>query len=176
MNITTRTSLMGFLLALSALQISAATAATRSSSQNTAQPTVEARLARLTAAIRDRETQLPDTQAATQFSTDLRVAIGWADGSRGGQWTDGALGRGTASGPGGGNWTNGAYGRGTASGPGGSDWTNGAYGRGAASGSNGGSWVNSAYRGSPWVNGGTFANASPWHNTWADGGGFYNHY
>lgn len=173
MNITTRTSLMGFLLTLAALQVSAATAATDSSIQHTARPTVEARLTRLTAAIRSRETQLPETHSvAMQSPTDLKIAIGWADGSRGGQWTDGAFGRGAASGPNGGQWANGAYGRGAASGPNGGGWGNTRYG-GAASGANG-SWSNVH---APWVNGGgSFVNANPWYNTWADGGGFYNHY
>jgi rSAM-associated Gly-rich repeat protein len=81
MNITTRTGLVGFFLALSALQISGATAAT---SQPNTDPTqlLESRLTRLTAAIRQRETLLPqDGRIPTEM---LIAASGWGNGGGGG--------------------------------------------------------------------------------------------
>ncbi len=79
MNITTRTGLVGFFLALSALQISGSAAATSQPDAATdSLPTVESRLARLTAAIRQREHLLPQE---TPLPTEVLLAgSGWGNG------------------------------------------------------------------------------------------------
>lgn len=123
MNITTRTGLVGFLLALSAPSIPAAQAVT---SQQTAHPSssIEGRLNRITAAIRQRETQLQDTEMP---GDNLLMARGFADGSRGGGWNQYARG-GTATGPGGGSFGNAHPNYGRASWLDGGGFANGAYG------------------------------------------------
>lgn len=63
------------------------------------QPTIEARLTRLSQAIHERANQLSDLT-----TPDQRVAIGWADGS-GRDWANGR-GRGWADGYGDRGWTN----------------------------------------------------------------------
>ena len=98
MNITTRTGLVGFFLALSALQISGAAAVTTqastSDSTTDTTQTVEGRLARLTAAIRQRETLLPKEAA---IPAEVQIALGFANGGGGG----------FANRTGGGGWVNG---------------------------------------------------------------------
>lgn len=97
MKITTKTSLMVFLIALSAISTSTtATAAT-----DAAPKTIEERLSRLTTVIRERADQLPISE---QINLEQFVAIGWADGSgrdwvngRGGGWADGRGGSGWAN-------------------------------------------------------------------------------
>lgn len=88
MDITTRTSLVGFLLALSTLSPSSAIATSPSPTQST----IDARLTRLSTVLQERANQLPDSS----LTPDQRIAIGWADGSgrdwvngRGGGWADG---------------------------------------------------------------------------------------
>lgn len=96
MKITTKTSLMGFLITLSAFSTSATTTAATEAPQ-----TIEARLSRLTSVIRERVNQLP---ASEQISLEQLVAIGWADGS-GRDWVNGRRGNGWADGRGG-SWGN----------------------------------------------------------------------
>ena len=94
MNINTKTSLVGFLLALSALS-SPSTAKTMdevgrgiSRIAPTAKPSIEQRLNRLNAAIRAREEQLPES---FQNKNSFTVAQGWADG-RDREWVNGRRG------------------------------------------------------------------------------------
>jgi rSAM-associated Gly-rich repeat protein len=80
LNITTRTGLVGFFLALSALQVSGATAATsQPDSATDSLPTVESRLTRLTASIRQRESQL-----SQEMSLPIKMLLagsGWGNGA-----------------------------------------------------------------------------------------------
>ncbi len=151
MNIITRTGLVGFLLALSALNIPAAQAVT---SQPTAHPSssIEGRLNRITAAIRQRETQLQDTKMP---GDDLLMARGFADGSKGGGWNQYARG-GTATGAGGGSFGNAHPNYGGASWRDGGGFANGAYGgAGFANGTSGGAgFVNGTSGGAGFANGG----------------------
>lgn len=86
MHITTHTGLVGFFLALSALQVSSAAVlapdpATASPSTAAPSQTVESRLARLTTAIRQREALLPE--GATP-PVETLIAGGFANRSGGG--------------------------------------------------------------------------------------------
>ncbi len=155
MNITTSTGLLGFLLVLSTLSIPAANATTSQSS-----PSIEGRLNRITAAIRQRETQLQDESTP---GDDILMARGFADGSRGGGWNQFARG-GTATGAGGGGFANAhptyGGGRGFANGTGGGGgFVNGGggFGNGSAGFANGAyggaGFVNGAYGGAGFVNG-----------------------
>lgn len=96
LDITTRTSLVGFLLALSALSAPSAIA----TAPSTTQPTIDARLTRLSTVLRERANQLPDSA----LTPDQRIAIGWADGS-GRDWVNGRGGGGWADGRNG-DWVN----------------------------------------------------------------------
>jgi rSAM-associated Gly-rich repeat protein len=86
-NIRNRTGLVGFLLALSTLSLPSATQAATSQAHS-----IEARLSRLSSAVRERMNQLPDTTEEPSLQ-----ALGWADGrgsrawvnSRVGGWADG---------------------------------------------------------------------------------------
>ena len=89
MDITTRTSFVGFLLALSALSVSSATAP----NVLVGQSTIETRLSRLSSVLRERANQLPNTA----LTPDQRIALGWGDG-RGRDWVNGR---------GGGGWVDG---------------------------------------------------------------------
>jgi len=92
MEIKTRTSLVGFLIALSALA-APATATTTDALPAASGMTIGDRLSRLTSTLQERTTQLnelPDTHPA------LLLARGWADGNRG-DWANGR-GRGWADG------------------------------------------------------------------------------
>lgn len=83
MNITTRTGLVGFFLALSALQIPGAAAATSQTDATTDSPQqIENRLARLTAAIRQREPLL--SKEATLPIEVLIARVVWGNGGGGG--------------------------------------------------------------------------------------------
>uniref|UniRef100_B8HV48 RSAM-associated Gly-rich repeat protein n=1 Tax=Cyanothece sp. (strain PCC 7425 / ATCC 29141) TaxID=395961 RepID=B8HV48_CYAP4 len=153
MKISTYTGLLGFLLALSALNISAASA----TPQRNASSSIEGRLNRITAAIRQREAQL-DSELP---GNDLMLALGFADGSRGGSFNQGAR-FGTASGPGGGTFNNahpayGGYGgaAGWRDAGGSAGFANGAYGGGGfANGAYGGAgFANGAYGGAGFANG-----------------------
>jgi rSAM-associated Gly-rich repeat protein len=98
LNITTRTGLVGFFLALSALQVSGAIAATpqpdSSNPSSDSQLTIESRLTRLTEAIRQRQTGLPKE---TELSAEMLLAnSGWGNGG----------GRGFANRPGPGGFAN----------------------------------------------------------------------
>jgi rSAM-associated Gly-rich repeat protein len=129
LDITTRTSLVGFLLALSTLHAPEATAVATAAP---IEPTIEARLTRLSSALQERANLLPDTLTA-----DQRVAIGWGDGS----------GR---------DWANGR-GRGWADGSGDRGWAN-TRGGGWADGSGGGGWANVNPWRNGWADGGAFYN------------------
>lgn len=145
MKISTYTGLLGFLLALSALNLSAADAATQSNGS----PSIEGRLNRITAAIRQREAQLEDALTSVD---GLLLAYGFGDGSKGGSFNQGAR-FGTASGPGGGTFNNahpanGGYGgaAGWRDTGGSAGFANGAYGGGAG-------FANGAYGGAGFANG-----------------------
>jgi rSAM-associated Gly-rich repeat protein len=88
LNITTRTGLVGFFLALSTLQIPNAGAATSptEATPDRAQP-IESRLSRLTEAIRQRESLLPE---AANSPGKMLVAQLWLNGGGGG-WGNGAF-------------------------------------------------------------------------------------
>ncbi|OKH39761.1 rSAM-associated Gly-rich repeat protein [[Phormidium ambiguum] IAM M-71] len=101
MNITTRTGLVGFFLALSALQIPGAMATTSQTDSITDKTQlIESRLARLTAAIRERENNLSQ-------ETTLPIEVLLARGA----WGNGG-GRGFANRTGGGGFVNGGGGGG----------------------------------------------------------------
>ena len=101
MNINTKTSLVGFLLALSTLNSPGTAKTINEVSKSTTQPSLEQRLNRLNAAIRAREEQLPNSsQNPKNFTLANR---GWADG-RDREWVNGRRG-GWADGPNGG-WGN----------------------------------------------------------------------
>jgi len=108
LNITTRTGLVGFFLALSTLQVSGATAATgqitSSDATTNRSPSIESRLSRLTEAIRQREALLPN---AASNPPDILIA-GWGNGGGGG----------FANRSGGGGFVNGGGGRGFVNGGG----------------------------------------------------------
>jgi rSAM-associated Gly-rich repeat protein len=142
---STKTSWLGFLLALSTLNIPIANA----TENIPLQPTVENRLNRITAAIKEKEEQLQDT---SNIEPDP-LAIGWRDGKKGRGWVN--IGRS--------GWRNGRKGRG---------WVNISRPR-WGDGRRGG-WLNGRRGG--WVDGrgGSFVNANPWRNGWSDRGGFYN--
>lgn len=132
MNITTRTGLVGFLLALSALNVPPATAATDSTIPEHSIATIEGRLNRITAAIRERKNQV---QGSSEFAMEKLIAIGWADG-HGRDWVNGR-GRGWADGDG-------------------KDWVNsrvGGWGDG-----HGGSFANVNPWRNAWADGGGFYN------------------
>lgn len=128
MNITTRTGLVGFFLALSALQISGATAATSQPDATMAEssPTVESRLARLTAAIRQRENLLPQ-----EMPVPIEVLLagsGWGNGG----------GRGFANKTGPGGFANAGGGGGGFANAGG--FRNGSFANGGGFRNGGGFW------------------------------------
>lgn len=105
MNITTKTSLMGFLMALSAISVSTpATAATDAVPQLRPQ-TIEGRLSRLTTAMKERANQLPVSE---QLSSEQLVSLAWGNGGGGGAWRNGggAWRNGWADGGGFANWHN----------------------------------------------------------------------
>ncbi len=80
MNIHTRSGLVGFLLALAALNAPSATAATQAEEIQPPIQTIEGRLNRLTDTIRDRETQLDITTP----ELDQLIAGGFANRRGGG--------------------------------------------------------------------------------------------
>jgi rSAM-associated Gly-rich repeat protein len=102
MKITTPISLFGFLLALSALNAPTADASNQSSlppqSTDTAQ-TIDSRLSKLSAAIRQRETLLPkgDADSPTAPADILLARVAWGNG------------RGVRVGVGGVGWRNGGF-------------------------------------------------------------------
>ncbi len=85
MNINTKTSLVGFLLALSTLNSPSTAKTIDEIGKSTAKPSIEQRLNRLNAAIRAREEQLSES---SQSQNSLTVAQGWADG-RDREWVNG---------------------------------------------------------------------------------------
>ncbi|MGD1698347.1 GrrA/OscA1 family cyclophane-containing rSAM-modified RiPP [Dapis sp. BLCC M229] len=120
MKIYKKSSWLGFLLALSTLNIPTANA----TENNSLQPTVENRINRITATLKQKEEQLQNIQNLEPN----RLAIGWGDGKKGRGWINGRGRRG---------WGNGKN-RG---------WING--NRGGWIDGRGGSFVNA----NPWRNG-----------------------
>jgi rSAM-associated Gly-rich repeat protein len=126
MNITNRTGLVGFLLILAALNVPSSAEAT------TEQPaTIEARLSRLSSAVRERVNQLPNPEEDPTLQ-----AFGWADGSRNRGWVNGRVG----------GWTDGHRGSFVNARPWGNGWSD--FGR-----------FNNFRPG--WLNGSSFGNARP---------------
>jgi rSAM-associated Gly-rich repeat protein len=135
MNITTKTSLVGFLLALSTLALHEPATATTPGKN-----TIEGRLTRLTDALRERESQLNDPVELTEEE----IARGWANG-RNRSWVNG---RGVGWGDGRGrNWINSRPRWGDGFGGGwlnGNNWRNGWNDRGGFfNNRGGGSFLNS---------------------------------
>ncbi|ACK71679.1 conserved hypothetical protein [Gloeothece citriformis PCC 7424] len=130
MNITTTTGLVGFLLALSALNLPQAEAKAYSTDSNPAQSTIEQRLAKISALIKEQEDHLLES---TDLDIDPQIAGAWGNG-RGRGWVDGRDRRGWADGRGDRGWVNGSRG----------GWGNGRDG----------AWVN----GRRWSDGGGFWN------------------
>ena len=89
MYITTRTSFVSFLLALSAL----ATPSAAAPPPPIGQSTIEARLSHLSSILRERANQLSDSA----LTPNQRIALGWGDG-RGRDWVNGRGGGGWADG------------------------------------------------------------------------------
>ena len=85
MNINTKTSLVGFLLALATLNNPSTATTTNEVGKSAPQSSLEQRLNRLNKAIRAREEQLPEL---SQSHNSFTVAGGWADG-RGREWVNG---------------------------------------------------------------------------------------
>ncbi len=99
MKLSTKSSWVGFLLALSTLNIPTANAV----DNNQLQPTVENRIDRITAAIRQKEEQLQDT---SNIEAD-RIALSWSDANKNRSWLDTRRGRGWGDGNNR-NWVNGS--------------------------------------------------------------------
>ena len=97
MQLSTKSSWVGFLLALSTLNIPTANA----TENIPLQPTVENRINRITATIKQKEEQL---QNSSDVEPD-RIALGWGDGKNRG-WVDTRRGRGWGDGRNR-NWVNG---------------------------------------------------------------------
>lgn len=130
MNITTTTGLVGFLLALSAFNLPQAAAKSYSTGSDSVEPTIEQRLARISATIREQEDHLPES-ATTDLET--QIAGAWGNGNGRG-WVDGRSGRGWADGRGSRGWVNGRNGGGWGNGRG------GGWGNGRSWGDGGGFW------------------------------------
>ncbi len=86
MNIKTKTSLVGFLLALANLNSPSTAKTIGEISQTTTKPSLEQRLNLLNGAIREREEQLTESSQSQNNFTRSR-SRGWADG-RYGSWSD----------------------------------------------------------------------------------------
>ena len=93
MQITTRVSFVGFLLAVSALNVSTANATTQQPRSAQTSPTIESRLSRITDAMKEREIEQPEAserQAGEQTTAQwLNAPVGggflnrrWGDGGR----------------------------------------------------------------------------------------------
>ncbi|WP_072016394.1 GrrA/OscA1 family cyclophane-containing rSAM-modified RiPP [Neosynechococcus sphagnicola] len=139
MDINTTTGFVGLLLALSALTSPEAMARVNSSIENPQPPTIEARMAEITATLRQRETLLETTSSATlpqPSPEEIKLArAAWGNGG----------GRGVAVGGGGAAFRN--------SGGGGAAFRN----NGGGAFRNGGSWGNGG-----WRDGGGFADFRNW--------------
>jgi rSAM-associated Gly-rich repeat protein len=140
LDFTNRTGLLGFLLALSALSAPAATASAMSRTEmprTDPSASIEARLSRITLALRERERLLGDVHGP---ASEALISYGFANGSRGGGFANTRYG-GAAVGPGGGGFANGHpyYGGGARG------FVNG--GGGFVNGSYGGGFVNAPVRG-----------------------------
>lgn len=97
MDIKTTTGLVGFLVALSAFNISDAQAASQPSHLE-GTPTIEERLTNLNIALKAKERQIQTTEGGLPQSADGEVYAGaWRNGGGGGAWRNG----------GGGGWRNG---------------------------------------------------------------------
>ncbi|ACK71680.1 conserved hypothetical protein [Gloeothece citriformis PCC 7424] len=118
MNITSTTGLVGFLLALSALNLPQAEAKAYSTDSNLTQMTIEQRLAKISAIIKEQEDHLLES---TNPDIDSQIAGAWGNG-RGRGWADGRSGSGWADGRSGGGWVNGRNGGGWVNGR---NWSDG---------------------------------------------------
>ncbi len=96
MDFTTRTGLLGFLLALAALNVPPASAAASPAAS------IESRLSRIAAAIRERESSLP---ASARSGPGALLAYGFVNGRGPGGWANTRYG-GAAAGPYGGAFGN----------------------------------------------------------------------
>ncbi|WRH66585.1 MAG: GrrA/OscA1 family cyclophane-containing rSAM-modified RiPP [Planktothrix sp. GU0601_MAG3] len=92
MEISTKIGLVGFFLALSALNIPAANATVKA----TESTTIESRLSRITETLKQRENQLPQTSEAPQPGEQIARGAwgngggrGWVNRGGGGRWGDG---------------------------------------------------------------------------------------
>ncbi|HEY9867448.1 MAG TPA: GrrA/OscA1 family cyclophane-containing rSAM-modified RiPP [Candidatus Obscuribacterales bacterium] len=105
MEISTKIGLVGFFLALSALNIPVANATVKT----TESTTIESRLSRITETLKQRENQLPKTSEAPQPGEQIARAAwrngggrgGWINRGGGGSWGNGGSWRN------GGGWRNG---------------------------------------------------------------------
>jgi rSAM-associated Gly-rich repeat protein len=87
-SITTRVSFVGFLLAVSALNVSTANATTEQPRLNQTVSPIESRLSRITDAMKQREIEPSE---ASEGPAGEQVAYGWVNGRRGG-WGNGRRG------------------------------------------------------------------------------------
>jgi len=97
LKISTKTGLVGFFLALSALNIPAANATVKTTDSAILSTTIESRLSRITETLKQRENQLPKTSEAPQPGEQIARGA-WGNGGGRGGW----INRG-----GGGSWGNG---------------------------------------------------------------------
>ncbi len=103
MKITTTTGLVGFLLALATLNLPPSEATVNPPTQS-AHPTIESRLARLSAAIREQESQLPES--TLEQSQNRIIAGGFANRGGGGGFVNRSGGGGFVNRGGGGGFVN----------------------------------------------------------------------
>ena len=118
MNITTKTGLVGFILALSVLNIPKAQANITSHPSESSPTTIEQRLTRLSTAIRQRDNTLGNP---TPDWDDSQRTARWINGSRGGWANRRYGGGGFVNRRGGGGFVNRGYGGGFAN----RSWPNG---------------------------------------------------
>ncbi len=93
---TTKSSWVGFLIALSALNIPVAQGASTPKEVNPPSSALETRLSRIVAALKEKESHLSESES----QSNQEIAIGWANGSgrtgfvntRRGGWGDGYRG------------------------------------------------------------------------------------
>ncbi|GBF79801.1 GrrA/OscA1 family cyclophane-containing rSAM-modified RiPP [Aphanothece sacrum] len=136
MNITTKVTCVGFLLAISTLTISGANATSFLPQSESISPNIESRLSRLTEAMKQRGIEPLRTSEANE---DL-MAIGWGNGNGGG-WGNLRGGGGFANRNGGGSFINRN-----------NPWRNGGFNN--RNWGDGGSFINR----NGWPNGGGFVN------------------
>jgi rSAM-associated Gly-rich repeat protein len=89
LNITTKTGLVGFFLAISALNQSPSHSSVNQATTEKTQPSIEQRLARISSLIRAQENQLQDSPEA---KPDGAISYGWGKRYGGGGWANGGGG------------------------------------------------------------------------------------